>query len=146
MMTFWTDRTPRERTLLLGLAVTIAIWLGIVGAWQPLQAQRISLAAQIARYQSAAERLANPGLVAAPADARPIPVIITESAADFQLAIRRLQPAGEEVQIVLEDAPFEPVLLWIDVLTADHALQLRALELIRRPAPGVVAVTLTVSP
>jgi general secretion pathway protein M len=144
-MTFWSNRTPRERIMLLGLGAVTVLWLGVAGIWHPLQAQRATLAAQIARYQTAAQMMANPAQATVPSNARPVPVIITESAATFQLAIRRLQPAGDQVQIVLEDAPFEAVLLWIEALTTDHALRLQSLDLIRRPAPGVVAATLTVA-
>lgn len=143
-MTFWSDRSPRERVMLLGLGATMLAWLGIAGIWQPLQAQRTALTAQIARYQAATQTLANPTQAVATSDPRPTPVIITESAATFQLAIRRLQPTGDQVQIVLEDAPFEAVLLWIETLTTDNALRLQSLDLVRRPAPGVVAATLTV--
>jgi general secretion pathway protein M len=143
-MTFWADRTPRERVMLLGLGVVALVWLGVAGIWQPLQAQRAALTAQIARYQTAVQMVANP-VQAVRSDTRAIPVIITDSAATFQLTIRRLQPTGDLVQIVLEDAPFEGVLLWIEALTTNHALQLQSLDLIRRPAPGVVAATLTVA-
>ena len=142
---FWSDRNPRERVMLLGLGALALLWLAIAGIWQPLQAHRTSLASQIARYDAAAQMLANPAQIAAPTDPRPVPVIITETAATFQLTIRRLQPTGDQVQIVLEDAPFEPVLLWVEALLRDHALTLQSLDLIRRPAPGVVAATLTVA-
>jgi len=143
-MTLWSDRTPRERVMLAALAGVVLLWVAFAGIWQPLQAQRTALTAQIARYQTAAQMLANPAQVTAPTDPRAIPVVITDSAAAFDLAIRRLQPTGDGVQVVLEDAPFDAVLLWIDALTTDHALNLQSFDLIRRPAPGVVAATLTV--
>jgi general secretion pathway protein M len=143
-MRFWADRTPRERVMLLALGGAMLVWAAIAGIWQPMQAYRATLITQIARYQTAAQMLANPAQVT-PTDPRAIPVIVTDSAAAFQLPIRRLQPTGDVVQIVLEDAPFDAVLLWIEALTTDHALRLQSLDLIRRPAPGVVAATLTVT-
>jgi general secretion pathway protein M len=145
MMALWTDRSPRERVMLAGLGLLALVWLAVAGIWQPLVAHRASLASQIARYDTAARMLTNPAQTTTPTDPRPVPVIITESAATFQLTIRRLQPTGDQVQIVLEDAPFEAVILWIDALATDHALTLQSLDLIRRPAPGMVAATLTVA-
>jgi general secretion pathway protein M len=145
MMTLWTDRSPRERVMLAGLGLLMLVWLAIAGVWQPLLAHRAALSAQIARYDHAVQMLASPAPAATPADPRAVPVIITESAATFQLAIRRLQPTGSQVQIVLEDAPFDAVLLWVEALERDHALTLQSLELIRRPAPGVVSTTMTVA-
>jgi general secretion pathway protein M len=141
----WAERTPRERVLLTGLGGIAIIWLAIAGIWQPLQSYRAALSAQIARYDRAAELLTAAPQSVAPADTRAVPVIITESAATFQLTVRRLQPTGNQVQVVLEDAPFDSVLLWVDALQSDHALNLKSLDLIRRPAPGVVAATMTVA-
>ena len=145
MTALWTDRTPRERILLAGLAGVAIVWLAIAGVWQPLQNYRAALSTQIARYDRAAQMLANPAQTVAPTDPRAVPVIITESAATFQLTISRLQPTGNLVQIALNDAPFDAVLLWVEALHRDHALNLQSLDLIRRPAPGVVSATLTVA-
>lgn len=145
MTAFWADRTPRERAMLWGLGAGVLLWLVVVAVWQPLQAQRANLTAQTARYQTAAQMLANPVQVAVGSDPRPVAVIVADSAATFGLIIRRLQPTGDQVQVVLEDAPFEAVLLWIEAVTTDHALQLQSVDLIRRPAPGVVAATLMVA-
>ena len=71
-------------------------------------------------------------------------MILTDAAAAFGLTISRLQPQGAEVLVTLEDAPFDTVLLWTQALIRDDALRLTQLTLTRRPAPGMVATTLTV--
>jgi general secretion pathway protein M len=144
MTSLWSDRTPRERVMLLGLGIVVMLWIAVVGVWRPLLGYRAGLTSQIARFQLAEQKLSNP-VQTAPVDARALPVIITETAETFQLTIRRLQPAGDQVQIVLEDSAFETVLVWIETLITDHGLQLRSLDLVRRPVPGVVAATLTVA-
>jgi general secretion pathway protein M len=148
MTTFWTSRTPRERILIAGLALVLAIYLPLAAVWQPLQRQRTTLTGDIARYAHAATALSAipAGSVAYPGVAAdtPLPGIITDTAAAFLLTIRRLQPTESAVDITLDDAPFDAVLLWIDALERDHGLRIITLTMTRRPEPGLVAATLTI--
>ena len=70
---------------------------------------------------------------------------MTETAPEFDLAIRRIEPegAGAGAQLVLDDADFASVLLWIEALEQDHRLRLTAVEMDRRPEPGVVAARMS---
>ena len=91
--------------------------------------------------------LQNPGFnapdpEAIAADSRPVPIVITDTAAVFQLVIRRLEAEGTGARVVLEEATFQQVILWLEALERDHRLRVRDLEMTRRPAPGVVSVTL----
>jgi len=143
--TFLAERTPRERGLLLGLAVVAGLAGSILGIWQPLRAQNAAIADALSRTERAARQVASLPTqtdIAAPDD-RPAPVIITEAAESFGLQIRRLQPQGSAVQVALDDAAFDAVLLWFEALERDHGLRLADLTLTRRPTPGTVAATLT---
>ena len=140
------QRTDRER-LLLGAGVMLAVlWLGIAVIWHPLQLHRANLEAKIARYDLGIAALQNPAFSAtdtqAPAaDSRPVPVILTDSAAIFQLVIRRLEAEGNGARVVLEEATFQQVILWLEALERDHGLRVKDLEMTRRPAPGIVSVS-----
>jgi general secretion pathway protein M len=148
MTAFWTARTRRERLLLACLALVTLIYFLFVAVWQPLQRHRATLTDDIARYARAAVALsaipagsvAFPGLTAD----TPLPSIITDTAAAFQLTIRRLQPTEGTADITLEDAPFDAVLLWLDALERDHGLRIISLTMTRRPEPGLVAATLII--
>lgn len=145
---FLATKTPREKILLAALMATLLVWLGLTQIWQPLHAERQALNARIPRLERAlAQTLAapqTPALQTTTADPRPTPVILTTAAETFGLRISRLQPQGAQVQLAIEDAAFETVLLWIEALERDHALRLIDLALTRRTAAGVVGTTLTV--
>lgn len=141
------QRTDRERVLLGAGFLFAVMWFGITVVWQPLRLHRANLEATIARYDSGLAALQNPAFsVADPqapaADSRPVPVIITDTAAVFQLVIRRLEAEGTGARVVLEEATFEQVILWLEALERDHSLRVRDLEMTRRPAPGIVSVSL----
>jgi general secretion pathway protein M len=148
MTAFWMARTLRERVLIMFLGLVSATYLLFVAIWQPLHRHRTTLTDDIARYARAATALsAIPnGSVAPPAVSAdtPLPSIITDTAATFQLTIRRLQPSEGTADITLEDAPFDAVLLWIDALERDYGLRIITLTMTRRPEPGLVAAKLII--
>ena len=144
----WTaQRSGREKVLLgAGLALAL-LWLGITAVWQPLRLHRANLEVKIARLDRGLAALQDPGFNlpdanTPTADSRPVPVVITDTAAVFQLVIRRLEAEGIGARVVLEEATFQQVILWLEALERDHGLRVRDLEMTRRPAPGIVGVTL----
>ncbi len=145
VLLWWELRAPRERLLLTVLLVVVAVWLVVVALWQPLQAARTRLGEQILRYDRALVVLQSQPVAVAPVSApddRPLNIVITETAAAFQLTIRRLEPEGPRIRVVLDEVPFDAVILWLDALQRDRAVRVTELELTRRPAPGVVNATL----
>ncbi len=145
LASFLARRSLREKLMLAALAVVALIWLAVTQVWQPLQAQKADILARIPRIERALPLLQSaPGpLMAQAPDSRAIPSVLTDAADTFGLKISRLQAQGDGAQLTLEDAPFDVVLLWIEALQRDDAVHLVDLTLTRRPAPGVVATTLT---
>jgi general secretion pathway protein M len=147
---FWAARTTREKLMLIGVGAILVAYLAFAALWQPLVQQRAAMMADIARYARLQPALAiaaaNAGGSGLPASAEmPIPTILTETAGSFGLTIRRLQPSGTTAEVTLDDAAFDTVLPWIDVLERDHALRIVAVSMARRPAPGLISTTLTVA-
>ena len=143
------QRSPRERLLLGLLAICALVWIAVAVIWQPLRQHRAALENKIALYDAGLTALQNPAFdvrsgVSAIIDNRPVPLILTESAAVFQLAIRRLESEGAGARVVLEDASFEQLILWLETLKREHGLNVSALEMNRKPAPGVVSTTFAV--
>lgn len=143
----WFDeRTARERVLLLAMAVLALVWVLYAGIWQPLQAREAALLARIDRHERAVAILRAAPVVqaqTAATDTRPVPVIVTDTAAAFSLTIRRLEPEGDGARVILDEVAFEAVVFWLDRLEQNHGLRVTTIEMTRRPAPGVVTATLT---
>lgn len=142
---WWEARNRRERLLLLVLLAVAGVWLISAAVWQPLQSARLRLGDQIARQDRALSVLQSQPISAEPLtepDDRPLANVITDSVAAFQLTIRRLEPEGPRVRVVLEDAAFDAVILWLDAVQRDKGLRVSMIEMSRRPAPGVVNVEL----
>ncbi len=138
---WWEGRELRERLLLTVLLAVLLVSLIVVTVWRPLQSARISLADEITRQEHALYILqAQPAttLSVSVNDERPLATVVTESVAAFQLTIRRLEPEGSSVRVVLEDASFDSVIFWLEAVQRDSGLRVNEMEISRRPAPGVV--------
>ena len=144
---WWARRSLRERWLLAGLAGAAAAYLAVAVVAQPLLAARAAALAAIAGHDRALAQLAALPAEAAPPAPRstglPVTAVLTETAPEFELAIRRIEPEGAGARLVLDDADFAGVLLWIEELERDHGLRLTAVEMDRRPEPGVVAARMS---
>ena len=148
MTAFWAERTGRERVLLTCLGLICLCYVLVAVIWQPLHRYRAVLLADIARYEQTEAILAYSAATGAayvpPVSDMPLPALITEVAADYALTIRRLQPTANAVEVTLEDASFDEVMIWLDALERDGGLRVVTLALTRRPEPGLVATALTV--
>lgn len=135
-------RSQRELVL-----VAIGTFFVIAGlfwnlTWGPLEDVRRSTRAELTRYNSllARAQLSAPQNLLGTVAVQSLPPAraITESANTFGLGIRRLEPEGGATRVVLDDADFANVTRWLAALEQDHALRVTAIEMERRPAPGIV--------
>lgn len=139
---WWSGRTGRERLLLLAAGAALGLYVAVVLVAGPLIAGRDEARAGIARMDAALARLAalpETTTPIRPTDARAVPAIVTETAPGYDLTLRRIEPEGAGARVVVEDAGFAELLRWIAALENAHGLRLRAIEIDRRPEPGVVS-------
>ncbi len=136
----------REKALVLcaTLVLTIALlWRGIA---QPAWDQRIESFKNIAKYDAIAAMLdqipTNAG-INPPIDSRPpLRQRITSGARAMGLDIRRIEPQGDAVSVVLDDVSFEKLISWLDASTMTDGLRVMSADISRRPEPGLVAARL----
>lgn len=139
-------RNAREQAMLAVAAVLAAVAAGYTQIWTPLDGARSAALADIARHELAMARVlaAGPDLLPGPAGpAVPAPTVVATSAPAFGLAVQRVEPEGASTRVVLDNAVFADLLRWLVELEARHSLRILAVELERRPEPGVVSARVT---
>ena len=141
-------REPRERKLILVGTGVLLLYLAYALVWQPLAAMRARALVDIAKYEAVSARVTAAGsdlrLAARPSASLPDATVITNSAAGLGLTIRRLEPEGKRTRIEVEDADFTVLINWLARLESEHSLHVAAIEIDRRPLPGIVSARLSV--
>ncbi len=156
MNTWWQGLEPRERrTLGLG-AVAAAVILFYTLLWLPPQQHSAELRERIANartdlawmQQAAAEVKTlqrDDAGSNAPSTDRALYAVADQTARESGLgnAIERVEPAGErQVRVILSDAAFDAMVLWLDDLRLRHGLTVETASIRRSEESGRVSAQL----
>lgn len=144
-LTDWLGTRPlREQGLMLAGLVLVVVYAAVTLVWWPLLAERRAVLARTAQMDHALAVVADlPAPAARARDDRPLSRILTETAPEFGLTIRRIDVTDSGADLTLDDAAFDGVILWLDSLEGEHGVSVAALQVTRRPALGQVAATMT---
>ena len=144
-VTDWLATRPlREQGLLLAAFVMGLVYVGVTLIWWPLMAERAQVQARIAQMDHALTVVAGlPARAIVVADTRPLARILTETAPEFGLSIRRIDVTAAGADLTLDDAAFDGVVLWLDALEGEHGVSVAALQVTKRPVLGQVAAMMT---
>lgn len=143
---WWAQRSAREQVLIALATAMLVVYTGVAGGLRPLLAARAEARDAIARYDADLARMAaspDSATAARPDASRPAATVLTDTAPDFGLDIRRIEAEGDLARVELADAAFADVLGWLDALHRTYALRPVAVEMDRRAAPGIVAARLS---
>jgi general secretion pathway protein M len=142
---YWASLQQREQQLLSMAAMVLAIGAFYWLVWQPLHQSRQSqqLAVQTAQQQLVWLQTQLPKLSQAGTAVRSnssLTEVISQSSREFNIQVSRMQPQNEQLQLSLEDVPFEPLLSWLHQLQYQHGLRLVQFEVAAADVPGTVRV------
>lgn len=144
-VTDWLATRPlREQGLMLAAVVLLLVYLGITLLWWPLMAERRAVLARTGQIGHALTAVTGlPARAVVTRDDRPLARVLTETAPEFGLSIRRIDVTDGGADLTLDDAAFDGVVLWLDALEGQHGMSVAALQITRRPVLGQVAATMT---
>lgn len=140
---WWQARSPRERTMLAGVALVLAAVVLIYGVVKPIQSARAAALADIRTYETLNARIRSAGTLSAVRPQRRTgapEVIATQSAGAFGVALTTAPIAGG-VRASVADASYESLVRWLADVTTTSDLRVRRVTLQRLGAPGRVSAT-----
>jgi general secretion pathway protein M len=145
-MSAFSTLSQREKILVGAVLPIVLVLAGFKFAWQPMAAAQDQARADISSFRlvqdTAALALRGDVVVVTSVNDMPLPARITKSAQDTGLVLRRIEPEGSGSRVTLDEAAFSTVLLWIADLEEQHDVSVRAIEIDRRPTPGIVSARL----
>lgn len=144
----FTSLTEREQRLVLISGLVILLGIFYWGLWSPLnqgisqQSQQLQnnkklitwveeqsqRAAQLRRTQSAPARVTGS-----------LPQLVTSTSSNHSLSISRMQPQGDEIQVWIDEAPFNSLVGWLNELET-RGIVIEQLDVAEANAPGNIKV------
>ncbi len=141
----------RERRMVAGGAVTLAVLILVLGILMPLQsalssarARTESKRADLAWMQSHAAEVMSKR--PPPPDAGEAPLVVVDRIGretGLTDALRGTQPNGTGVRVQLQGASFDTLITWLATLDTRYGLSVETITVDRTASPGVVDATVT---
>ncbi|WP_110458308.1 type II secretion system protein M [Shewanella algidipiscicola] len=148
LKTWWNGLILREQQLVATCGVVLMLGVLYWGVWTPiseaeqdaeraLQAQQATLtyvkqtANKIVALQNAGGKKAYSSSLSA---------TVTQTAKRYGLAITRMQPQGQKIQVWMDEVPFNSLLSYLSDLVQQQGLSLDSIDLAQADAPGLVKV------
>lgn len=148
----WVKREPRERKLLVLMAVLLVVFVAWYGVWQPLtqavERAENQLNSQQQLYTWVSENTARVERLRSQAPAngsqqsiqtQELNAFISRTAGEFELEVSRLQPQTNGVLVVFNEAGFDQLLGFLSAL-GEVSVQVDAIDIAETSEPGVVRV------
>jgi len=151
MLSRWQQLSLRDQAMLVLLGVAVAIYLLYQLAWRPLAAANSQLQTQNA---AATQSLGTVTRLAAQyrelqrssaqnqSQGQNLAQVVDQTVAANNLHMSRFQPGSSgDVQVRLDNAPFDQVLRWLNQLEAAHSVTIKELAVAPGSASGLVNVS-----
>jgi general secretion pathway protein M len=154
MKDWFLQRNQREQVSLLVLAFALGLYLLYMLIWSPLDSMRDNLELQNTGVAATLQRvdamvsevmhLRDSG--ASTSSRRNLTSLINKSTSRLELQVSRLQPnARGEIQVRLESATFDTVLLWLHEMEYREGLLVREVSITQAGSVGRVNATVRIA-
>jgi general secretion pathway protein M len=143
---WWSSLAGREQRLVSIAAVVLGIGVLYWFIWQPLHQAIVTKTTALSRGQLQLAQLqqALPQLQQASANqgrtGGSLAQIVSNSSRSYNITVSRMQPQNDQLQLVLEDLPFEQLLRWLTQLQTTNGVKLVSLDVSNTDSSGIVRV------
>jgi general secretion pathway protein M len=142
----WQQLNNREQALVATMSIVVLVFLFYSLVWQPLNTQLIKSTKKLARQQqlltwvqkntATFKQIKQQGK----SSGGSLTSIVNRSAKQKSINVTRMQPQGDDLQVWLDEIPFDQLLLWLEQLANKHGLIIKALDISGTDKNGFVQV------
>ena len=142
----WQQLNAREQSLIMVMSVVIGIFLFYSLVWQPLNDNLEKASKKLNRQQELllfvkektkqyqqvkhTNKLTGGSLTG----------IVNRTAHSKQIKVTRMQPQGDDLQVWIDEIPFEQLLKWLEQLVVNEGVIIKAIDISKAETNGVVQV------
>ncbi len=142
----WQQLNGREQSLVVAMSLIIVIFLFYSLIWQPLNNNLIKSTKKLERQQKLLTWVQNKtsqyiqvrslGNRASGS----LTGIINRTSRPQKITITRMQPQGDDLQVWVEEVPFDKLLSWLEQLVNKEGLIIKAIDISNTEQVGIVRV------
>jgi len=142
----WQQLNAREKSLILIMSVIIGIFIFYTLIWQPVNSRIIKAEKKRIRQQQLLHWVQEKTQQyqqtkhLGKRNSGSLTGIINRTARQHKINITRMQPQGDDLQVWLDEAPFEQLLHWLEQLTISEGIKIKAIDISKTDTQGVVQV------
>lgn len=148
MKDWWQGLDQREQQLVGCLTVIVVIFLFFTVIWQPLNDNIVKSRAKVEKQQQLAiwvdaniarlQQFKRNG--SGQKTSGSLSSVINRTAKRQAITIARMQPQGEDLQVWIDDVPFNDFLSWLELLTTKEGIKIEAVDITAGADQGTVKV------
>lgn len=148
MLERWHQLNEREQKLVIAMSAAVLIFILYSLIWQPLNENIKKTQAKVERQEQlltwVKEKTALYKQAVLSGQHRnqggSLSSIVNRTANQSSIVIARMQPQGEDLQVWIDEVPFNTLLNWLGSLASDNGISIKAVDLANSDTPGVVRV------
>ena len=141
--------SARERFLMLIMIIAAAIATYVLAVATPSEDSRVTLRQETEQANALNRRVEALGAIDAdttrPADPRPLPVLLAETAEDFDVTLSRLSERDAGVELEVASLPFDALVVWLHALMNTYGVIVESIEINRTLEPASVSARISFS-
>ncbi len=142
----WQQLNPREQSLIIIMSVVIGIFFFYSLIWQPLNDNLTKAATKLDKRQQLLHWVQDKSQQYQQLKLRgkltggSLTGIVNRTAHRQQIKVTRMQPQGDDLQVWIDEAPFEQLLSWLEQLVVNEGVIIKAIDISKADTAGVVQV------
>ena len=144
----WLALNIREQRLVIAMGSVVLFFILYTAIWKPLNNNIESATSKVSRYQDLqtlvqTETLRYKSISGAGSKVTSkgsLSSVVNKTAGKNKIAIERMQPQGEDLQVWIEEVSFNQLLTWLEQLSSRENINVKSIDLSNTQQPGVVKV------
>ncbi len=147
MKEWWQQRNPREQKLVLAMGLFFSVLFLYTLIWQPLSENLVKAEKKLRKQQELLTWVSentqyfvqNKGNKNARTKGS-LSSVVTRTAGMNNISIARMQPQGNDIQLWIDEVSFRQLLQWLEQLSSQENLHVKAIDLTHAEQLGTVRV------
>lgn len=148
MKQWWSQLPEKERYLVILMTVLITLFLLFHLVWSPINDGLVKESKKLQRHKELLSyvhentvHIKKAGTVTSKGQVSgSLSSVVNRVAKRHQISISRVQPQGDDIQVWIEEVPFNQLLVWLDDLKKSARLEVKSIDITEGNQSGIVKI------